>query len=89
MATDIAGLFQLAMLMMPLIDQVIKLIERLFPKIPGAAKKVKAMEVLKAVMPETGAKGAEAEELQSKLIDQRVAMMNEAGVFKHSKKLKS
>lgn len=89
MATDLAIIIQIATLLMPLIDQIIKWIERLFPRTPGAAKKVKAMEVLKAVMPVTKGTAAELEEVSSKLIDQRVAALNEAGVFKHSKKLMS
>jgi hypothetical protein len=86
MAWDVAAIMALITALMPIIDQVIKWIEKLFPKGTGAAKKAKATEVLAALMPAGATKGADAEAVVSKLIDQRVAALNETGVLRHKKK---
>lgn len=88
MGWTVDEIIKFATLLMPLIDQVIKWIEKLFAKKPGALKKAKAAMVLNTILPEGVLKGPEADSLIGNLIDSRVAMMNEAGVFKHAAKVK-
>jgi hypothetical protein len=89
MAWDVAAIIALITAMMPIIDQVIKWIEKLFPKATGVAKKKMAMDVIAAVSPESVGKGTEQSDAISKLIDERVAVLNKTGVLKHKEKKKA
>jgi len=88
MAWDAASIIGLITALMPIMDQVVKWIEQLFPKSAGSAKKAVAVSVIDAVMPAGITKGPEAQEVISKMIDERVAALNELGVLKHKKKVK-
>jgi hypothetical protein len=89
MAWDVAAIIALITELMPIIDQVIKWIEKLFPKATGAAKKQMAMNVIAAVSPESMNKGTEGADAISKLIDERIAVLNKWGVLKHRVKKKA
>lgn len=89
MAWDIAAIFSLITMLMPVVDQVIKWIEKLFPLAPGTEKKKKALEVLGVVVPGAFTKAAEADQVVGELIDKRVAALNASGALKHKKKLKN
>jgi len=82
-------IIQFATIIIPLVDQVIKWVEKLFPRSEGQGKKKRALSVIKAVLPEGREGGIEGEQVISNLIDSRVAMMNEARVFKHHEKAKA
>lgn len=83
MAMDIAAILAIAAALMPLIDQVITWIERLFPKKTGAEKKDAATKTINALMPAAAQAIPDIADVISKSIDQRVAIYNQAGKFKH------
>lgn len=83
MATDIAAILALVTALMPLIDQVITWIERLFPKKTGVEKKDAATKTINALMPASIQAIPDIADVVSKTIDQRVGIYNQAGKFKH------
>jgi hypothetical protein len=89
MAWDVAAILALITALIPVVDQVIKWIEKLFPTATGTAKKLAATNVLNAVIPGDQIQSLEGKEVVSKLIDQRVAALNAAGTLKHKGKKKA
>jgi hypothetical protein len=85
MGMDLELAIKLATLLIPLIDQVIKWIEKLFPRVEGSVKRAKAISVIRGLIPEGSDGEKEIERLTGSLIDTRVEMFNAAGVFKHRK----
>lgn len=73
--------FLLAIL--PLINMMVGLIERLFPSLPGAEKKAMAMDVAKFIIPASSGPLLLSDDVLSTVIDNQVAFLNSAGVFNH------
>ena len=83
MAMDLAAILALIAALSPLIDQIITWIERLFPKKTGVEKKDAATKTINALMPASAQAIPDIAEVISKSIDQRVAIYNQSGKFKH------
>jgi hypothetical protein len=83
MALDLAAILAFITAIMPLIDQVITWIEKLFPNSTGIEKKAAATKTLSALMPAAAMAIPDLPEIISKSIDQQVAIKNQAGKFKH------
>ena len=80
---DLAAILAFITAIMPLIDQVITWIEKLFPNSTGVEKKAAATKTLTALIPSAALGIPDIAEVVSKSIDQRVAILNQAGKFKH------
>ncbi len=83
MAMDLIAILAFITALMPLIDQVILWIEKLFPKKSGTEKKDAATKTINALMPASVQAIPDIAEVVSKSIDQRVAIYNQSGKFKH------
>lgn len=83
MALDLAAILAIIAALAPLIDQVITWIERLFPKKTGEQKKDAATKTINALMPASAKAIPDIADIISGSIDQRVAIYNQAGKFKH------
>lgn len=80
---DLIAILAFITALMPLIDQVVLWIEKLFPKKTGIEKKDAATKTINALMPASVQAIPDIAEVVSKSIDQRVAIYNQAGKFKH------
>lgn len=83
MAMDLIAILAFITALMPLIDQVVLWIEKLFPKKSGIEKKDAATKTINALMPASVQAIPDIAEVVSKSIDQRVAIYNQSGKFKH------
>jgi uncharacterized membrane protein len=83
MATDWVAIMAFIAALMPIIDQVIAWIERLLKNSTGAEKKVAATKTINALMPAAALALSDYNDIVSKSIDQRVAIFNQSGKFKH------
>ncbi len=70
--------------MMPLINILVALIEKLFVGATGAEKKAAAMDFISAVAPSVSAPSEVVTGVLSAAIDGHVAVLNAAGVFAHN-----
>jgi hypothetical protein len=86
MATDFVAIIALITALMPIIDQVVLWIEKLFPKKTGREKKEAATKTINALMPACTQVIPDLPEIISRSIDQRVSIYNQSGKFKHDTK---
>jgi hypothetical protein len=81
---DLSGWLALLPLFMQLIDFIVGMVERLFGKKTGEEKKAVAMKVARSVIPDLETGIPVPQDVLSKMIDNQVALNNEAGTFIHS-----
>jgi len=86
MATDWTSIFYFITALAPIIDQVIILVEKLLKKSSGPEKKEAAVKTIKAFLPPSFESIPDINEIISNSVDQRVALYNNSGKFKHRSK---
>lgn len=89
MSTDWTAILAFITALVPIIDQVITWIERLLKTKTGAEKKEAATKIINAALPAAAQAIPDIADIISKSIDQRVAIYNQAGKFKHKGKTKA
>jgi hypothetical protein len=81
---NVLAWIQFVVQILPVLGQILAMIESLFPNATGAEKKALATGQLNALIP-SGPNGSPlSPALVSNLIDSHVAMLNDAGVFTHA-----
>ena len=75
---------QFLLAMLPLINLIVALIEKLFPSSTGVEKKAMAMDVAKSLVPSISRDALVSVDVLSTAIDNQVALFNAAGAFAHA-----
>jgi hypothetical protein len=83
MSIQIATILAFIASILPVVGQVVLLIEKLFPKAPGPVKKEAAIKVLKAVLPQPPPDLPDQDLVLGESINQSVASLNASGKLKH------